>query len=128
MDKVTINACVADTRISFGDWYVPNGKTPQECTYCEWCIKNGCVSMDDIYKFTENVYGCNCDCPNKKTHECIREYVCEKHHRERGEEMVLSCPAMRQCKTCTQFGRSWSEIYCNGCSAVFQICKYCGEK
>lgn len=127
MDKVTINACVADTRISFGDWYVPNGKTPQECTYCEWCIKNGCVSMDDIYKFTENVYGCNCDCPNKKTHECIKAFVCEKHRIAERKGMMMTCD-MSTCKKCKGWTTSGCIKYCDGCSAVFSMCKYCGEK
>ena len=44
------NCCVAERRISIGTWYVPNGQTAAQCTYCQYCINNGCISIDSVYK------------------------------------------------------------------------------
>lgn len=128
MDQVTINACVGDTRITNVDiWFVPKGNSTYELTYCDWCITNGCIPLDSVSKVEEKLCRCNCDCPNKHNHECIKVYVCKEHHGD-DDDMVLTLPAMRQCKLCPQMSRTWGEEYCDGCSAIYQICKYCGEK
>lgn len=123
LSKYTINACVGNTRINFGKWYSPIGKTSVECTYCEWCVANGCVDIKDVYDVC-TVRNCNCDCPNKKDHEKIKEYTCEKHNR-----CIMSCDTgtceMPNCEIYTCSGMA---KYCAGCSAIFGICEVCGEK
>lgn len=126
MEQPNIYACVGDTRISFGKWYSPTGKTPQECTYCEWCVQNGCISMDDIHDIGA-VTGCNCDCVNKANHEHIKKYVCATCKAE--GSMIMNC----MCGTCTSincnhYTPSSGMKYCNGCSAIFGKCVYCGNK
>jgi len=50
-----MECCVGHERISLGNWYCPKGKTPQECTYCEYCIQNGCIPLNDVDLLTEPV-------------------------------------------------------------------------
>jgi hypothetical protein len=124
MEQPNIYACVGDTRISFGKWYSPTGKTPQECTYCEWCLENGCISMDDVYEIGD-VTGCNCDCVNKANHEHIKEYVCTACKAKGG--MIMMCQ-IGTCSTCTHYTSNIGMKHCKGCSAIFSRCKYCGNK
>ena len=113
-----INACVGGTRINFGTWYSPIGKQPTDCTYCEWCVKNQCIKMDEVYDVGK-VTSCNCDCPNQLDHPFIQKYDCGQH-----EKGGLTTCDMRQCKLCKQWIAKGE--YCNECSAVFQVCYECG--
>jgi len=124
-DSYKINACVGDTRINFGEWYTPVGKTPSEFTYCEFCIKNGCVAdMSTVYKVVEEVNSCNCDCENKASHEHIKPYVCQACDVLLRQGMVMDCRVGR-CKKCNAYTSSGGVKYCKGCSAIFGLCPYC---
>ena len=70
--------CVGDFRLRVGNWYVPNGKTPQECTYCEWCIRNGCININEttLLELDCNMTGCNCDCPKQADHPKLKFDCC----------------------------------------------------
>lgn len=121
-----IEACVGSHKIRFGKWYTPNDKQPAECTYCEWCIRNGCIDVLETY-LVEGVEGqANCDCPNQSTHEKIKSYVCEKCQKKGG---VMNC-ALGRCKMpgCRGYTSSMGKPYCKGCSAIFHKCEYCGEE
>lgn len=124
MEQPDIYACVGDTRISFGKWYSPTGKTPQECTYCEWCVENGCISMDDVHDVGP-VTNCNCDCVNKANHEHIKKYVCEECKLDDGGIMMCG---LGECIKCTRDTSNIGVDYCDGCSAIFNKCAYCGGK
>lgn len=131
-DRVEIKSCVGRIYVSQGDWVVPYGKTIRDSTICEWCVKNGCISMDgatNVDKADYNTFYCNCDCPNIYDHECLSIYICEKHRLSENKGMLMDC-GMCQCasKPCQQMTTSGMIKHCDGCSAVFQICKYCGEK
>jgi hypothetical protein len=111
-----ISACVGNIKINYGKWYAPIGKTAYQCTICEFCILNGCVEKSAVYELDEiNQYSCNCT--NNHTH--IEEYVCE--------DCIYDCnfiiADMGKCITCKEFTKN---KYCNGCSAIFSKCIYCG--
>ena len=54
---------VADSR----KWYIPGGKTAQECTYCEECYEKFVRGTDQDKGFTSNnkLVRCNCDYPKE---------------------------------------------------------------
>ncbi len=121
---MNINACVSSKlRTSFGKWYTPHEKTPQECTYCEFCVKNGCINTEDVYKLNDaEICNCNCDCPNQHAHDCLKPYICEKHTHM--YYMLTTCD-MNACKKCAKMMASGSMNYCDACSAIFNVCVYC---
>lgn len=86
--------------------------------------------MDDIYKL-DVIGSCNCDCTNQHNHECIKVYVCEKHLIAQRKGMMMTCDMstcdMSTCEKCNGLTTSGCEKYCDGCSAIFGICKYCGK-
>src|SRR5207237_7622170 len=103
--------------------YSANVDLASECTYCEWCINNGCVALTDIYKINEKVISCNCDC--QKDHPYIQIYVCNEHYKtgkHTHNGVMMSC-CMKPCKKC---GTVTNTDYCSKCSALFRICMTCG--
>ena len=49
-------------RINFGDCTLflkikntPTGKSPNECTYCSYCLENGCININDVHKI-DNIF------------------------------------------------------------------------
>jgi len=134
--QFTFRACVGELRIASGLWYTPIGKTPQECTYCDWCIKNGCMSINDVYQL-DKVFGCNCDCPHQKTHGTLEPYICPDH-----QNNVIQC-GYCHCLECGMYQllhhdenghccqlppESKGIQYCSLCSAFDGICQFCGKK
>lgn len=118
-----IYGCVGDTRISFGKWYVPVGKSFTEFTYCEWCFNIGCIKIEDIKEvYDSGELGlCTCDCVND--HVKINKYLCNKHY---GKNLIPH--GTRKCKTpkCRSLTSSKHNKRCRGCSAIFGICEVCG--
>jgi hypothetical protein len=117
-----INACVGKARINFGKWYTPNGTERGKITYCEWCLNNGCTTLDQVYDIGE-VTRCNCDCPNQESHPQIGRVACAKHL----EGGLMTCD-IGKCKKCGHWTSSGCIDYCNGCSFTYQICYVCGQK
>lgn len=121
MAQPVIYACVGSTRINFGKWYSPIGYTSSEFTYCEWCVQNGCVNPANV-RDVGTVNQCNCDCANRQLHVCIEKFVCDRCKSEVG---MMTCD-MSTCEKCNGPTTSGCIMYCNGCSALFRICIYCG--
>jgi len=118
--------CVGRTRVNFGTWYVPNGKTSQEFTYCEYCIENGCASRDEVYQAVGNARNTNCDCPRQKEHPLFQTLECPVC-------IVKGIGMMRaaSCGICTECGNSTpytGQTYCSGCSWDLKACYECGQK
>lgn len=113
-----ISDCVGDIKINYGKWYAIVGKTAYESTICEFCIRNGCVEKSDVYELDEvNQYSCNCG----NSHVCIKDYVCV--------DCITDCNFtilnINKCITCKEFIDKYT-TYCQGCSAIFNKCVYCG--
>lgn len=121
----TINNCIAHRQLSFGKWYSPNGKKPNEFTYCEWCVNNGCVDIKDVYDVGV-VKGCNCDCANRRTHIPLEKYLCDEH--KKGGGIMLSIMGTCTMPNCGVYTPHRSNKYCFGCSAIFAVCEVCGKK
>jgi len=59
--------CPLSTRVTDSrKWYIPNGKTSQECT-CEYCYEKFIKETDQDIGFTwkNNLVNCNCDYPKE---------------------------------------------------------------
>lgn len=115
-------ACTGKFRVHRGKWTIPKGKTSKECTYCEWCINNGCVQLEPGFTVSSSLNNCSCDCPIKDTHASIQVYDCRKH-----EDMITLC-VMGRCRSCYKDCATTSSLnkYCPACSALFGICEVCG--
>lgn len=119
-----MDCCVGDTRVNFGTWYSPNGKTPEECTYCEYCINNKCINISEVYKLEDQAVQCSCDCPNKKIHPKLYCYFCPKCEIERFNKMrPTSQGTCKRCKYPTPF---ITQAYCASCSIELNSCYDCG--
>ena len=106
MEEVT--ACTGNFRVHRGKWVTPKGMTSQECTYCEWCVTNGCVPLEEGYTTRHNLNLCLCDCPIKDNHPSIQIYNCGKHGG------ALGSMAMGRCRACFRNNATPSSLekYC----------------
>lgn len=120
--------CVGKMRTGLGTWYVPNGQKASECTYCEWCLRNGCFKKEDTYSATD-LMGCNCDCTQE--HDKMKEFVCDDHKFNVISDEYFDC---NKCKRACLM-RHGDNIaagviatklkYCRLCSTFFGMCIFC---
>jgi hypothetical protein len=117
-----LKACPGRLRGVRCNWFIPNGKTAEECTYCEWCISHGCVQLEEGYRSTAELERCNCDCPILNSHAVMLPYNCGNH-----SGMIGDC-MMGRCRICYTEGSTTSSAnkYCRDCSALYSICEICG--
>lgn len=115
-------ACTGNFRVHRGKWTTPKGMTPKECTYCEWCVTNQCIQLEEGYTVNQNFSNCLCDCPVKQNHASIQIYNCGGHQGGIGLCMMGTCRACFRANTTS----SSLEKYCPACSALFGICEVCG--
>lgn len=115
-------ACTGHFRVHRGKWTIPKGMTPQQCTYCEWCVTNQCVQLEEGYTVKQDLSNCLCDCPFKDSHASIQLYNCGKH------EDSIGLGMMGTCRLCFRRNTTASSLekYCGACSALFGICEVCG--
>lgn len=97
-------ACTGDFCVHRGKWTTPRGMTPEECTYCEWCVTNQCVQLEEGYTVRKDLSHCLCDCPVKHTHSSIHIYNCGKHRDSMGD-----C-AMGTCRSCFRTNSTGSSM------------------
>ena len=113
--------CVGLHRVNNGTWYVPNGKTKEQCTYCEWCVKNGCVEEKDVSQISGSIRDCNCDCNKKHPH--IVKLICPFCT----VNQINTC-SLAMCSKCKNCGIiHGSGTHCVGCSYQLKICGDCGQ-
>jgi hypothetical protein len=147
----SITACVGETRINWGEWYGMHGVDLGAYALCQWCWENGCGAPDTHYKVTgdEPIGNCNCDCSQKGNHPHIQKYTCvehpngfdiEAHHKKfkknNGHHVggwanahFLHSEYSHLCEQCDNHRTDSAEVkYCDGCSALFQVCYVCGNK
>ncbi|XWV24521.1 putative ORFan [Tupanvirus deep ocean] len=131
-----MDCCVARTRVNFGTWYCPKGKTPQEFTYCEYCYNNGCANKSEVYAIeptpfdesknnTSSVNNCNCDCPKQAEHPFLVQLLCPVC--DIGSYGMCRCCICGQCSRCQEMTAYSGQIYCSGCSYFMKACHECGE-
>jgi hypothetical protein len=119
-----MDCCVGDTPINFGNWYCQNGKTAEDCTYCEYCVNNKCIDVSQLYKLSDSTYHCTCDCPKKHSHPKLFCYFCPKCEIERfGMEPPKAGGACKKCKFQTPLA---NQAYCASCSIQLKSCYECG--
>lgn len=132
-----MEACIGDIRVKGGNWWALNdhlnNENPLDITYCEYCVKNKCVPVDNIYQVDLDQakdYNINCDCPNKFDHrlngKCIFPYRCAMHRTKENRGMLMTCD-MRKCTNCNDYTASSAIKYCDSCSYNLQLCCYCGQ-
>lgn len=119
MDK-----CVGAMRISFGEWYCPKGQTPQQCTYCAYCVNNGCIGINDVDRVEVAINSCNCDCPNQKDHPKLQPVVCDDCVPKLGGFMTCDCG---DCNHCGGFTPTGCQQCCDGCSILLNVCIFCDK-
>lgn len=115
-------ACTGNFRVHRGKWTIPKDMTPKQCTYCEWCVTNQCVQLEEGYTVKQDLGNCLCDCPVKQNHASIQIYNCGGHENSIGLCMTGNC------RICFRAGSTASSLkkYCGACSALFSICEVCG--
>jgi hypothetical protein len=119
-----MDCCSGDIPINFGTWYSQLGKTPEECTYCEYCFNNKCIDISQLYKINDLSQHCVCDCPKKNMHPKLLCYLCPKCEIERfGSSPSQSNGTCKKCKFRTPFA---THAYCASCSIQFKSCYECG--
>lgn len=141
---VVFDFCPGQRRMPFGQWWVPEGKTPAECTICEYCYNNKClgdVVMTPYYHKHFNISGnyqekipyskmkngnCNCDCPKMKEHPRPDNLLCPPCYTK---SLSIFCRAA-SCGSCQQCG-NWTSYcgmaYCPPCSHLLKACHECGQ-
>ena len=138
-----INFCLSKYRTPFGQWWVPEGKTAVECTYCEYCVKNGChgdtplsplhhrffnitgTYQDEIPKSKESTL-CNCNCDCKEEHPLLYNLRCPICY----ILMMRGWCGLDCFGNCTQCGNLTSHggmVYCIPCSYIMESCGECGQ-
>lgn len=115
-------ACPGKLYVHRDQWTIPNGKTARECTYCEWCVNNGCFQLEPGFSVSRDLGTCSCDCPVRDAHVTMQPYNCGQHDGTPGMTV------MGTCKSCWRAASTSSsaEKYCGGCSAQHGICIVCG--
>lgn len=114
--------CPGNFRVHKGKWSTPKGMTPSECTYCEWCVQNGCVQLEEGFSVGYDLNQCLCDCSQKESHETIQTYNCGKH------AGIIGGAVMGRCGSCFKASSTTStaQKYCRACSTLYGICEFCG--
>lgn len=120
-----MDCCVGDIPINFGTWYGQNGKSPDECTYCEYCIRNKCIDVSQTYKLADSTIHSTCDCPKKNSHIKLFCYLCPKCEMNRFT-MNNSEITEGKCRRCNFEIPCSSFSYCQSCSIQFKSCYECG--
>lgn len=106
-------------------WYVPNGQTAQQATYCGICISNKC---NGITKETSRLVECvnaNCDCPNPQAHKHwqfeLDPVVCDKC-----KARMFGYATIEVCGGCNVAQIDMSNELCHYCSSAQRRCYGCG--
>lgn len=121
--KVT-DRCCGNSRTTRGIWFCPKGKKPNECTYCQYCVRHGCVALTDVYQL-DKIGHCNCDCTNEKCHPVFENMVCPCCAFDRGTFCVQ---ILSSCDGCKAPVHNPSVKYCNTCTYLLNVCQMCGNK
>lgn len=119
--------CVSDKKVNFGTWYTPHDKTPEECTYCSYCVEEcGCISKDDVYTLGDDITNCNCDCPNRYNHPQYVTIVCPSCSVDFFYNALGTMSCCCLCSTIIRGSDGLNGGLCEKCSFVSNICKKCG--
>lgn len=117
-------ACPGNFRVNRGKWFIPVGMTKSQYTYCEWCISNRCVELEEGYTVKSDLNNCLCDCSQKHSHNVMQPYDCGNHKNDND----TATDAKHSCRLCWRNTAVGNERYCQACSALFGICGFCGIK
>lgn len=120
-----LKGCVGNIRIRFGTWYVPKGKTPQECTYCEYCVENGCIPKSEVNPMIEEPKGVNCDCPKQIVHLTLKAPECPICQIR---DSILRFSSCGSCSNCHRETPYIGQKYCAGCALQLNSCYECGQE
>lgn len=102
-------------------WYYPSNSTPQETTYCQFCVKLGCVPADNLITFSSNT--CNCDCPHRHTHGTFLAvpFICKGC-----QTKDITLDSQEKCQICERVVPARDRC-CDYCSSINKVCKLCGS-
>lgn len=118
--RENMDMCVGKHRINYGTWYVPKGKAIEKCSYCDWCVQNGCIAKTDVDIVKTPVKNCNCDC--KAEHPHIGGICCPIcKYNEPGIKLMI-CGSCVVCKNTTPYPH---HKLCKACSYCLQLCDRC---
>lgn len=54
--------CIGPLKSNNKKWYIPIGKNPDQCTYCEYCKNNNLFDVNQTYEWKGSpLINCNCD-------------------------------------------------------------------
>ena len=70
----TDHRCPGLNKVANGKWYIPDGYSPGDITYCSWCVERGGFKAGDRSTISVNQIGlCNCDCYQIDSSSLIKE-------------------------------------------------------
>lgn len=119
VNTVKLNFCVGHNRVNNGTWYLVRGVRPADGTYCEFCVENGCVDKDNVFKLPGPIKDCNCVCEGK--HFAVT-FVCPTC-----TGLLEFTPDTKYpCQNCKIAGIRYAK-YCACCSYGQKCCANCGE-
>lgn len=138
---------MADNKITFCngriplkscDWWVPNRVKPEDFTYCNWCVENGCIDKSEVTKLQDKEITCNCDCPTDHENRPIvlicttckikfgYRYINQFDDIFLKDEIVSTIfSTNKQCRNCSINNNN--NCYCDFCSYTTNHCAECGE-
>ena len=119
-----MDCCVGYSPVNFGAWYCPIGAKSQDCAYCEYCVKNGCVNFSELRRVTDRINRCTCDCTNKNSHPLMVGLICPICAISNYNKGFFGIHG--KCKNCNNQIPHSEEFYCNGCSYLLKTCHQCG--
>lgn len=141
---IVFDFCPGKRRMPYGQWWVPEGKSSQACTICEYCYNNKCLGEVKLvpyyhpnFNLSSNYIGnippdqlndgnCDCDCPKSKDHPQPQNLQCPPC-RIKSSEIFGSLTSIGVCKQCTNWTSYLETTYCPSCSYLLKACHKCGE-
>lgn len=131
-----IDFCNGKEKLKSDDWWVLNGSNASKCTYCNWCVENGCIDKTTVTQSSGEVMTCYCDCRKQHNNNPIA-LKCTTCMIKMGftstfylDDIFLKDESAVTHKggKCISCGLKHDFMnYCDVCSYVSKHCVYCGE-
>jgi len=125
-----VERCPGQVRIrETKNWYVKPGETAQQATYCDVCVKNGCIGCDATEMKLVECKMANCDCPNPAAHKELNLVVkpAQKVTCDKCAKRQFGYGTIAHCHSCG-WQIDMSNTLCDHCSEAQQRCHGCGKK
>lgn len=144
--------CIGDFIINYGIWH--RLKKCEKCTYCDFCVRNGCIESSKVCLVKDVSKENSCCCKNQhpplfelvcpicsinKIGACLKCIFCSCNldqipDRKYLEKIYCSICSdnpdnvYSYCQLCRKMCSYLKQTYCCKCSIFLKSCYYCGTK